>query len=668
MVAEAQPERERLEELRRLIRHYDYCYYVLDRPEISDAEYDALYRELVALEERHPEAFDPNSPTQRVGGQPVEGFRPVPHGRPLLSLQNAVNPAELREFDRRVRAALPGETVRYGVEPKIDGLSVALRYEDGRFVLGATRGDGEVGEDVTANLRTVRDLPLVLRGNPPGRLEVRGEVYLPWEAFHALNAERAAKGEPTFANPRNAAAGSLRQLDPRVTAGRGLRLFAYEIRVGAEGIRSQHEALLRLREWGFAVNVSQVLPDVEGVLAYIEAWEKERDRLPYATDGLVVKVDDLDQQERLGATAKAPRWAVAYKFPAEQAVTRVKDIVVQVGRTGVLTPTAVLEPVRLAGSTVSRATLHNEDILRALDVRIGDTVVVQKAGEVIPEVVRVVHERRVGTEREFRFPDRCPECGGPVVRRPGEAAHRCENPACPARAREALLHYVSRAAMDIQGLGPQILSGLLAAGLVRDPADLYRLRREDLAGLPRLGEKSADNLIQAIAASRERPLARLIFALGIRHVGERAARTLAEHYRDLDALARAGEEELTALPDIGPRIAQSVVEWFRDPDHQDLVRRLREAGVRTREEAAGPAPSGPLSGLEVVFTGTLPHLTRAQAAELARQAGASVAETVTRRTGLVVAGEKAGSKLERARSLGIPVVDEAEFLRRVERR
>jgi DNA ligase (NAD+) len=665
--ARAQAERERILALRREIREHDRRYYVLDAPTISDAAYDRLVRELRELEARHPEMADPDSPTRRVGGEALPTFSPFPHIAPMLSLQNAMGEEELRAFDRRVRNLAGELAVWYVVEPKIDGLSVALRYRDGAFVQGGTRGDGAVGEDVTENLRRVVGLPLRLR-RPVARLEVRGEVYMPYEAFGRLNEAQVAAGRAPFANPRNAAAGSLRQLDPEVTEGRGLGIWVYEVRAleGEQAPADQAEALAFLEALGFPVVPGwSRADDVEEALAAVRRLGEERDRLPFAIDGAVVKTAPFATQRALGATAKAPRHAIAFKYESEEAVTRVVDIVVQVGRTGAVTPTAVLEPVLLAGTRVARATLHNEDVIRDLDVRIGDRVVVRKAGEVIPEVVRVLAEGRTGAERPFRFPATCPACGAPVERPPGQAAHRCTNERCPGRVREGLLHFVARAAMDVEGLGPKILDALLASGRVRTAADLYTLTPDELARLPRMGAKSAANLAAALDASRSRPLSRLLFALGMRHVGERASAALAERFGSMGALAAAGEEELAAVPDVGPATAESVRAWFADPDNLALLDALAAAGVaaadrRAAPPAAAPPPTGPLAGQEVVFTGRL-SVPRTQAEAAARRAGAAVADRVTRRTTLLVAGEEAGAKLARARDLGVAVWDEAAF-------
>ncbi|HPD07359.1 MAG TPA: NAD-dependent DNA ligase LigA [Candidatus Bipolaricaulis sp.] len=657
--------RARVEALRAEIRRHDYLYHVLDRPEITDAEYDRMFRELVDLEARYPELVAPDSPTQRAGAPPAAEFRPVPHALPMLSLQNCFRDEELVEWHDRVRRLLGEERVEYVCEPKLDGLSVELVYEDGVFVVGSTRGDGRVGEDVTANLRTIRQLPLRLfpvNGSVPRLLEVRGEVYMEKAAFLRLNEERARRGEPEFANPRNAAAGSLRQLDPAITARRPLKLFCYHVgRVEGIEIRSQAQLLTTFPSLGLPVNPRwKLCRDLPEVRVYYRELLAQRDEVPYATDGMVVKVNDFSQRERLGEIARAPRWAIAYKFPAEEAVTRVREIVVQVGRTGALTPVAHLDPVEVSGVTVSRATLHNEDEVRRKDVRVGDWVIVRRAGEVIPEIVRTLPERRTGEEQEFRMPELCPACGGPVVRPAGEATHRCENLSCPARIKEAILHYASRRAADIQGLGEKLVDRLVETGLVARISDLYRLRREDLLAVERMGEKSAQNLLDEIERSKGMSLGRLIFALGIRHVGERVAEILAERFPSLEALSHAPVEELTALRGVGPQIAQSIVSFFQNEENQRLIAELAAVGVDPR---AGEPQAGPLSGKVFVFTGTLGGLTRDEAQRLVASRGGRVASTVSRQVDYVVAGENPGSKLDRARELGIPVLTEAEFRR-----
>jgi len=655
-----------ISELRRQINYHNYRYYVLDNPEISDAEFDRLMRRLLELEAAFPELVTPDSPTQRVGGAVAAGFERVAHLTPMYSLANAFSPEELRAFDNRVRSALGVGQVQYVVELKIDGLAISLLYENGRLVRGATRGDGTFGENVTMNVRTIRSVPLTLDHASvpvPPQMEIRGEVYMPRREFDRVNQEREAAGEPLFANPRNAAAGSLRQLDPRVTASRGLEVFTYGIATQADlGLQTHAETLAYLQQLGLRVNPQyQVLDNIEEVIAYCQSWTERRHTLPYDIDGLVIKVNDLRYQQELGFTAKDPRWAIAFKFPAEEAITVVEDIFVRVGRTGVLTPTAVLRPVRLAGTTVSRATLHNADYIAEKDIRIGDTVVIHKAGEIIPEVVRVMPERRTGQERLYTMPAACPECGGPITRISGEAAHRCTNPKCPAQLRERLIHFVSRDAMNIEGLGPAVVTALVEAGLVKDAADLYYLKLEDLVQLERMGQKSAEKLLAAIEASKQAGLARVLYALGIRYVGAKAAAILARHFGDIEALKNVSETELTAIEEIGPKIAQSITAYFADGENLALIDKLRQAGVKLTADAA-PAAGAQLAGKTFVLTGTLSRFTRREAAELIEARGGKVAGSVSKNTDFVVAGEAAGSKLDKARRLNIPVLDEAAFL------
>lgn len=658
----------RIEELRRQLEYHNWRYYVLDDPVITDGEYDRMLRELQSLEAAHPEYYAADSPTQRVGGAVRSDFGTVLHRVPLFSLANAFSADELLDFDRRVRELTGLGEVEYVVELKIDGLAVSLTYEEGRFIQGATRGDGVTGEDITGNLRTVRSLPLRLRQEKqtaPTLLEVRGEVFMPKEAFVELNGRREEAGEPVFANPRNAAAGSLRQLDTKVTASRALDIFVYGIgAAGGAAISTHWEWLLALKGWGFKVNphiklVRGITPAVE----YCLAWQEERQELPYPIDGLVIKVNDLKLQQGLGSTAKSPRWAVAYKFPAEQAETTLGEIVVTVGRTGVLTPTALFDPpVQLAGTVVSRAVLHNEDIIRARDIRIGDVVRVEKAGDIIPEVVGSVPERRTGQEQLFVMPTSCPACGAEVVKLPGEVAWRCPNVSCPARLRESLLHFGSRGAMDIDGLGPAIIDQLLENGLVRNVADLYDLSESDLIQLPRMGTKSAANLIAAIAKSKNRSLDRVLFALGIRYVGATAAKTLAEHFDDMWALLAAKREELLTVAGIGDKVATSIQDFFREERNLSTVKRLAEAGVNMARVRPRAAASGNLSGKTFVLTGTLGSLNRSQAQTAIEERGGKVTGSVSRQTDFVVVGENPGSKLERAQALGINLLTEEEFL------
>lgn len=655
----------RLEELRRQIHYHNYRYYVLDSPEIGDAEYDRLFRELQALEAKYPHLITSDSPTQRVGAPPLEEFGTVTHLHPMLSLSNAFDESELRAFDKRVRNLLGNvPSVDYVCELKIDGLAVCLGYENGVLVSAATRGDGTTGEDVTQNVRTVRTAPLRLLGDnvPSGTIEARGEVYLPKKEFARINAEREAAGESLFANPRNAAAGSVRQLDSSITARRKLDLFAYELR-GPEGITDHWSALGLLRQWGFKVNpAAKLCHGIDQVSEYCLTWGERKHDLDYEVDGVVVKVNRLAEQERLGYVSRSPRWAVAFKFPAEQAVTTVMDIEVSVGRTGALTPVAIMQPVFLAGSTVSRATLHNEDEAARKDVRIGDSVVIQKAGDVIPEVVTVLKEKRTGKEKAFRFPTTCPVCGGPARRAEGEVVRRCENPACPAQVQQRIEHYASRGAMDIDGLGPAIVDLLVRNNLVKDAADLYRLKKEQLVTLERTADKSAQNLLHAIEASRQRPLAKFIYALGIRHVGEHVADVIAAHVHDVEGLLNASAETLSTVYEVGPVIAKSVEEYVRNPETRQLVERLLEVGVRP-EPAEAPVRAGVVSGKTFVFTGGLTTMTREDAEEKVRSFGGRAISSVSKKVNYVVAGENPGSKVDKARALGVAVITEQDFLK-----
>lgn len=656
------------DKLRREIRHNEYLYYVLDAPEITDAEYDRMMVRLRELEARYPDSIPADSPTQRVGGRASSQFTEVRHLEPLLSLGNVFSAEELRAFDERVRSGLPaGSKVEYVMEPKIDGLACSLIYENGKLVRAATRGDGVVGENVTANVRTIRSIPLTLKvpeGEAvPELLDVRGEVYMPRQAFMRLNEQRAERGESEFANPRNAAAGSLRQLDPQVTASRSLSFFAYYL-VG-EGAQPKHsESLALLARYGFKVSENyKVVENIDEAIKYIGDFNELRQGLSYDTDGAVIKVNDVYQQRILGATGKDPRWATAYKYPPEQAETTLEDIDWRVGRTGVLTPTAVLTPVKLSGSVISRATLHNEDFIRAKDIRIGDRVVINKAGEIIPEVLRVVAEKRTGDEKEVEIPSVCPECGWSVERQGEEAAIRCTNPHCPALGREGLIHFVSRDAMNIDGCGPSVINALLDAGLVRDAADLYSLRKEDLLKLERMGEKSADNLLSALAESKKNELDKLLFALGIRHVGAKVARILATEFGSMEKLQQAQPEELAQIRDIGDKIAESAVTWLNVPANIDLVERLAAAGLTMTFTPPASQEDNPFFGKTLVFTGTMPTLGRAEAKTMAQDVGAKVSGSVSKKTDYVIAGAEAGSKLEKAQQLGVTVIDEAEFLR-----
>lgn len=654
------------ERLRKELRHHEYLYYVKDAPEITDAEYDRLMVRLREIEAEYPEDVPADSPTQRVGGKVSPEFTEVKHLTPLLSLGNAFSSDELRAFDERVRNGLPaGSSVEYVMEPKIDGLACSLVYENGKLVRAATRGDGVVGENVTANVRTIRAIPLNLTvpegEEVPELLDVRGEVYMPRHEFMRLNEERAEKGEAEFANPRNAAAGSLRQLDPQVTAKRSLSFFAYNVGNGA--LEKHSDSLAMLKGYGFKVSENyKVVPDIEAAIKFIEEFDAKRSSLAYDTDGAVIKVNAVYQQRILGATGKDPRWAIAFKFPPEQAETTLEDIVWRVGRTGVLTPTAVLTPVKLSGSVVSRATLHNEDFIREKGICIGDRVVINKAGEIIPEVLRVVESKRTGEETPVVIPAECPECGWKVERQGSEAAIRCTNPHCPALGREGLIHFVSRDAMNIEGCGPSVINQLIDSELVRDAADLYSLNKEDLLKLERMGEKSADNLLKAIEASKENELDKLLFGLGIRHVGAKVARILAEEFGTVEKLMDAEHEQLATIRDIGGKIAESVVTWLSVPSNVDLLERLAKAGLKMEFATRATSEGNPFFGKTLVFTGTLPTLGRAEAQTMAQDVGAKVSGSVSKKTDYVIAGAEAGSKLEKATKLGVTVIDEATFL------
>ena len=658
--------RARIDHLTDEISRHDYLYYVLDSPEISDQQYDAMLAELQELEEKFPDLRRPGSPTQRVGAPPREGFDVVEHAAPMLSLDKAFSVDELVEFDRRLKRHLgldESERIAYVCELKIDGLAVNLRYEGGVLVQGSTRGDGRRGEDVTVNLRTVRTIPLQLRGDPPELIEARGEVFLPLSEFERINREREQAGEPLFANPRNAAAGTIRQLDPTVTASRKLDMFVYgtgELR-GAS-FETHTEELKLLEALGFHLNpATRKVDSIEQAVEYCEEWTDTRGGLDYEVDGVVVKADSVALQEQAGATSHGPRWATAFKFPAVEAETVVRDIEVTVARTGQLTPVAVMEPVFVAGSTVSRAVLHNADEVARKDIRIGDHVIIRKAGDVIPEVVRSLPERRTGDEREFEMPHQCPVCGSEVVRVEGEAATRCPNLNCPARRLSLLLHWAGRQAMDIDGLGPAVAEQLLERGLAGTPLDLYELTADQIAGLERMADKSAGNLIEQIEASKQRGLERLIFALGVLHVGRTAAARLAERYSSLEEIAVASQEELEEIPDVGPKIAQSLRHYFDRPQSQGLVARLKALGIRTTR-AEGGAAGTRLAGLSFVFTGALQNMTREQAEELVQSLGGRAASSVSSKTDYVVAGPGAGSKLDRARELGVEVLTEQQFL------
>ncbi|MGG3450447.1 NAD-dependent DNA ligase LigA [Domibacillus aminovorans] len=657
---------QRVQELHDTLNKYSYEYYVIDQPSVPDSEYDRLLNELSNIESMYPQLQTPDSPTQRVGGAVLDVFRKVRHDVPMLSLGNAFDEADLRDFDRRVSQSIGNVPYSYVCELKIDGLAVALKYEDGLFVQGATRGDGTTGEDITANLKTIHSIPLRLK--KPFTIEVRGEAFMPKQSFIALNCIRDERGEEPFANPRNAAAGSLRQLDPRIAAKRNLDIFLYSIgNPEAIGAESHSEGLDMLDSLGFKTNKErQVCKTIEDVINYVKKQSEKRTKLPYEIDGIVVKVNSLSQQDELGFTAKSPRWAIAYKFPAEEVVTKLTGIVLSVGRTGVVTPTAVLQPVRVAGTTVGRASLHNEDLIREKDIRIGDMVVVKKAGDIIPEVVSVLLDRRTGEEEEFHMPAECPECGSELVRLEEEVALRCINPQCPAQIREGMNHFVARNAMNIDGLGEKVIAQLYREKLIKDVADLYSLEKEALIQLERMGEKSADNLLAAIELSKQNSLERLLFGLGIRHVGAKAAKTLAMEFGTIDRLKEASEEDLTAIHEIGSKMADAIVLYFEQPEVAGLIEKLKTAGVNMTYD--GPMRvqvaegDSPFAGKTVVLTGKLEQLTRNEAKERIEALGGNIAGSVSKKTDIVIAGAEAGSKLEKAEKFGVDVWNEQQLM------
>jgi len=667
---ERQSAEKRVQELHETLNQYNYEYHVLDKPSVPDSEYDQRLRELIELEDQFPDLKSPDSPTQRVGGAILDFFEKVEHRTPMLSLGNAFNEQDLRDFDRRVRQAV-GDDFSYVCELKIDGLAVSLRYEGGRFVQGATRGDGSIGEDITSNLKTIRSIPLKVKDT--AAFEVRGEAFMPKRSFEALNAAKEERGEEPFANPRNAAAGSLRQLDPKIAASRNLDIFLYALaEIGDMGIESHSEGLDRLDELGFKTNPERKrCATIEEVLEYVEKWTQGRPDLSFDIDGIVIKVDALDQQSELGTTAKSPRWAIAFKFPAEEVVTILKDIELSVGRTGVVTPTAILEPVRVAGTTVQRASLHNEDLIREKDIKIGDHVVIKKAGDIIPEVVNVLEEKRTGEEQEFSMPTHCPECESELVRLEGEVALRCINPKCPAQIREGLIHFVSRNAMNIDGLGEKVISQLFREQLIEDVADLYRLEREQLLALERMGEKSVDNLLAAIEASKKNSLEKLLFGLGIRHVGAKAAKTLSQEFGTMDKLSSASAEELTAVNEIGGKMAEAIVAYFENEEVQELLQELKDAGVNMEYKGPKPVAASDVdsyfAGKTIVLTGKIEQLSRNEAKERIEALGGKVTGSVSKKTDLVIAGEEAGSKLTKANELEIEVWDEDKLLEELNR-
>ncbi|WP_028401206.1 NAD-dependent DNA ligase LigA [Ectobacillus panaciterrae] len=657
---------QRIQELRDILNKFNYEYHVLDAPSVSDAEYDGYMQELILLEEENPELLTEDSPSIRVGGQILDVFEKVTHKSPMLSLGNAFNEGDLRDFDRKVRQGSNEENVRYVCELKIDGLAVSLHYEKGLFIQGATRGDGVTGEDITQNLKTIKAIPLRL--TEEATLEARGEAYMPKRSFGKLNAEKEEKGEMLFANPRNAAAGSLRQLDPKIAAQRNLSFFVYGLTdLEGQTITAHSEALDFLEKLGFKTNPHRrVCNTIEEVIAYVEEWQAKRPELDYEIDGIVIKVDNVEVQQQLGTTAKSPRWAIAYKFPAEEVVTKLLDIELNVGRTGVVTPTAILEPVRVAGTIVRRASLHNEDLIREKDIHIGDYVVVKKAGDIIPEVVNVLSERRTGEEQEFRMPTHCPECESELVRLEGEVALRCLNPSCPAQIREGLIHFVSRDAMNIDGLGERVITQLFNEKLIHTVADIYTLTKEQLLALERFGEKSASNLIEAIQASKNNSLEKLLFGLGIRHVGAKAARTLAQQFETMENLRKATVAELTAVNEIGEKMAESAVTYFETEEVQDLLRQLEEYGINMTYKGIKPADTANIdsyfAGKTIVLTGKLEMMGRSEAKKKIEELGGKVAGSVSKSTDLLVAGEAAGSKLAQAQKHNVEIWDEERFV------
>jgi len=660
----------RVEDLREQIRRHDYLYYVEAAPEISDRQYDRLFDELSRLEQAHPELITPDSPSQRVGGEPLEGFEPVTHAVPMLSVDNTYNEEELREFDQRVAKGLGRQDYAYLIDPKIDGVAVSIRYENGMLIRAATRGDGRTGDDITQNVRTIRAVPLRLLGRKaPAVLEVRGEVYWPRPDFDRFNRQRQAAGEETFKNPRNATAGTLKQLDSKMIAGRNLAFLAHGFGQIEPLTLETHSALCkRLASWGVPVSPHRrVVKDIDQALAFVHEWETARHDLDYETDGLVIKIDRLAQRDRLGATSRSPRWCIAYKYAAEQAETRLLEVIFQVGKLGTITPVAVLEPVELAGTTVQRATLHNFDQIERLDVRKGDTVVVEKAGEIIPQVVRVVTERRAKGARRVPRPARCPVCAGQVAQDEGGVYLRCLNPSCPAQLKERLQYFCARNQMDIEGAGSVLIEQLVDTGLVKQYADLYTLHEKwpALVNLERMGEKSAENLLNGIEASKKQPLSRLIAALNIRHVGTRAGEILAEHFGTMDALMAAGLEDLEEVEEVGPVVARSIHEFFRSQGGRQVVKSLRSVGVNmTQARPRRPAAGQRLADKTIVVTGTLEGFSRKQIQDLIKSLGGRAAGSVSKQTDFVVAGESSGSKLDKARALGVEVIDEAEFRRR----
>jgi DNA ligase (NAD+) len=655
--------KEQIEELRKLINYHNYRYYVLDSPEISDKEYDELYRKLVGLEKAHPELITSDSPTQRIGAPPAGGFKTVKHSTKMLSLDNAFNFEELKAFNDRVQKELGASAIDYVCELKIDGVAVSLTYENAVYTKGSTRGDGETGEDITANIKTIKSVPLRLTAdNPPPMLEVKGEAFLNKDQFKQINEEREEQNLPLFANPRNAAAGSLRQLNPKITAKRALDIYIYAVgSITRWQFKTHFEMLNLLKTFGFKVNERiKLVHGINEVFEYCRLWQEKRHELPYEIDGVVVKINNLEDQRRLGATTKSPRWAIAFKFPAEQRTTRLLDITVNVGRTGAVTPTAVLEPVKVAGSTISQATLHNEDEIKRKDLRIGDYVLVHKAGDVIPEIIGPVFSKRTGKEKIFQMPKICPVCGSAIYKPPGEAVARCTGIACPAQLFEHILHFANRGAMDIDGLGPAVAAQLLEKGFIRDVGDIYYLIKDQLLQIEYYADKAAENLLEAIEISKQRPLSRIIFALGIRHVGSHVAQLLENEFGSVDALKKASYERLAEIPGVGPRIAESIVKFFSENRNLEVIEKMRNSGVRM-ESAPKETAGKKLEGLTFVLTGKLDTLTRSEAEEAIASKGGTVSSSVSKRTDFVVAGKEPGSKFDKAKELGIKIISEEEL-------
>jgi len=653
--------KKRIQKLRADVVFHEKKYYVENDPQISDYEFDMLAKELMSLERQFPELITPESPTQRVGEQPLEGFVSVRHSTPMLSLDNCYTMEELREFEERIQKIIPSEKITYMAELKIDGLGISVIYRDGKFAQAITRGDGIRGDEVTANVKTIRSFPLAIPQSE--EVEVRGEIYLPFPSFRKINRRREKEGLPLFANPRNAAAGSIRLLDPREVASRMLDVFLYTLFIGGEEKESQWQNLQTMKKLGFKTNLHSLrCSSLDDVINFYEEWNKRRDTLDYEVDGIVIKVDSIEQQRLLGSTAKFPRWAISFKFPARQATTQIKDIVVQVGRTGALTPVAVLEPVRLSGTTISRSTLHNADEILRKDIRVGDFVLIERSGDVIPKVVKVIKEKRTGRETPFIFPKECPVCHTAAFRPEDEAISRCINPSCPAKLKESLLHYSSRRAMNIETLGVALVNQLLEKRLVQTIPDLYTLKYEELVDLERMGPKSSLNLLDEIERSKERDLPRLIFALGIRFVGERTAQALASYFRDLDSLIEAKGDELIQIEDVGPKVAESILFFIAQPENKRLIDKLREAGVNFSLQTETTSEKGSLSGQTFVLTGTLTKFSREEARKEIEKRGGTVTSSVSRKTDYVIAGDNPGSKLEKAQKLGVHILDEADFL------